>query len=69
MYTERLRELLIELEDIDNHIQESCIDQSLLNSVRNESDPEEIRLKTSELTSLANHAIEDLIDYLNGEEK
>lgn len=69
MYQERLRELYIELEDIDNHIQHGCIDTAHLEGMNYDCDNEEFMNHANEKICDAMGILEDLIDVMNGEKK
>ena len=68
MYQSRLRDVIAELESIDNSIQESAIDHANLEGVIVEDEnQEELRVMTNVLIYSACCSIDSLIDLLNGE--
>ena len=67
MYQERLRKILVELEDIQHQIMNGItIDSSLLEGI-NEENTDYIEEVTDRYIGDANEAIETLIDRLNGD--
>lgn len=63
---DRLRALLIELEDIDCFIQQGCIDPTHLYCFRDSdsSDPDFLMSESDRLTGIAYSAIDDLIQMM-----
>lgn len=66
---ERLRALLIELEDIDYFIQQGCIDPAHLYCFKDvdSSDPDFLMSESDRLTGIAYSAIDDLIEMMEDE--
>lgn len=70
---ERLRALLVELEDIDHFIQQGCIDPHHLECFKEyddeSEDPENLMAGSDRLTGTAFSAIEELMDMIKETEE